>query len=522
MKKKLLLASFIIVALSLVFISGVKGKTSSANGDALYFRGKVYLVAINSGAAELYKIDNTKITKTATINAIAGDAGCQDFIDAVLTIDSNGLYIVLTDGKYIYKYDVNDPYNPVLFKKSNDNSNDKYLGLGKMYNQIFSVSNHGLRIWSDNMEIYYTANINNPLPHNIKFSQQGSFVFNINNGKLEIYDAFSQKLLSAINLAARDSHERNIYNDQTDSSIYLVDDRAVKQVDFSGNIIKSFKHTSSQGYDIAYVPGDDHLYFSDGIGIVKLNKSDLKPLSWIYTEEFSGPSGLAAGLKVVSDNYGEKIFVFDNYNIIILDQAYNKIGAIAIDNNNQFCLARESLSLILDKPAALAGEAVALSGRGFSPEEILSIYLSDKKIDSTKADNRGRFFKTITVPRFNPNILEFKPGKTDIKILGENSGRTYSVNFQIEGMVEAGFSLSVNKNRALAGEEVALSGRGFNPNEYVIIYVADKKVALARTDDNGGFSAVITMPEVKPGRTEIRVSGENFGSKNYSIDFTIE
>lgn len=523
MKKKLIIAGFIAVALPLILVSGTKGKTgSSYNGDALYFRGKIYLSAINSGAAELYKIENTKITKVAVIRANAGKFGCQGFSDALLNIEPRGLFLFLTDGDYVYKYDINDERNPVLYKKSNDDTDSKFIGLGKMDNKVYSVSDQGLKIWDDDMRVFYNARLNNSLPRNIKFSKQGSFIFNINNDKLEIYDAFSQKLISSIDLEVNDNHERNIYNDETDGSIYLADDEEVKQVDFSGNIIKSFKHTSAQAYDIAYTPGDDHLYFSDGLGIVKLNKTDLKPLSWIYAKDFSGPNGWATGLKVVRDNYGEKIFVFDGFNIIVLDQDYKKIGTILTNGGNLICSTPENLSLALSKDSAVGGSEVIVSGRGFSQGEELSIYLADRKIDSAKADNNGRFVKAVTVPRFNPNRPEFKPGRTDIKALGENSGKTYSINFQIEKNIEEGFSLSVDKDSGLPGEEVVLSGRGFNRNEYVIIYIADKKVALAKTDQDGAFSATIIIPEVKPGKTEIRVVGENFGSKNYMIPFTIE
>lgn len=527
MKKKLIIAGFITVALSLIFISGTKGKTgSSYNGDALYFRGKIYLSAINSGVAELYKIENTKISKVATVKANAGKFGCQGFIDALLNIESRGLFLFLTDGEYVYKYDINDELNPVLYKKSNDDTNSKFIGLGKMDNKVYSVSDQGLKIWDDDMRVFYNARLNNSLPRNIKFSKQGSFIFNINRDRLEIYDAFSQKLISSIDLEVNDNHERNIYNDETDGSIYLSDDQQVKQVDFSGNIIKSFKHNSEQGYDIAYTPGDDHLYFSDGLGIVKLNKMDLKPLSWVYTKDFSGPNGWATGLKVVRDNYGEKIFVFDGFNIIVLDQDYKKIGTILTNNGSPICSTPESLFLALSKNSAVGGSEVIVSGRGFSQDEELSIYLANKKIDSARADNNGRFLKTVTIPRFNPNKPDFKSGPTDIKVLGEISSKTYSINFKIEkGIeegVEEGFSLSADNNSGLPGEKIVLSGRGFNPNEYVIIYIADQKVALAKTDQNGAFSATIVIPEVKPSKTEIRVTGENYGSKQYMIVFTIK
>lgn len=525
MKKKLLLASFVIIALSLVFISGVKGGTSShVNGDALYFKGKIYLATANSGAAGLYQIDNAKITKVATVNAIAGTSGCVGFIDAVLNVESGGLFMFLTDGEYVYKYDINDPANPVLFKKSNDSTNSRFIGLGKIDNKVYSVSDQGVKIWNDDMEVFYNANINNSLPHNIGFSKKGNFIFNINYDQLEIYDAYSQKLVSSINLTVNDNHEREIYNDEASGTIYLVDDQAVKQVDFSGKVIKSFKHTSNQGYDIAYAPGDDYLYFSDGLGVAKLNKVTLKPVSWAYTKNFSGANGWATDLKVVRDNYGEKIIIFDNDEIIILDQDYKKVGSIRADNSGSVCLAEENLSLTLDKNDALAGSEVRLSGRGYSPGENLLIYLGNRKISSTGADSQGRFSKIITVPQFDANTPEFRPGLMDIKVLGDSSGKTYSINFQIDASIDNSSvpvsAPSVTKNHGLPGEEVVINSLVFNPGEFILIYFANQKVGSVYADSTGYFSKTIVVPDVTPGKYEINI-GPQFGN-GYVITFEVD
>lgn len=510
-----------MIALSFVFISGVRGKASSRiNGDVVQYKGVVYLATVNSGAVELHEITNTKITKVATINSVAGNSGCQGFIDAALNIEERGIFLFLTDGKYVYKYDINDSGRPMLFKKSNDSANGRFIGLGKIDNNVYSVSDQGIKVWNDEMDVSYSVNFNNSFAHNIKFSKQGSFIFNIKGDQLEIYDASSQKLISSIDMQVNDSHERNIYNDETDGTIYLVDDQAVKQVDFSGNVIKSFKHTSNQGYDIAYTPGDGHLYFSDGIGIVKLRKSDLKPLSWVYTKDFSGPDGWASGLKVVRDGYGEKIVVFDNYNITVLNQDFKKIGSIRLDNNEPLCLIGENLSLNLDYNHAVAGSEVALSGRGYGSGENLLIYLNNKKIDSVYADNSGRFLKSIIVPQFNANTPEFRPGRMDIKVLGESSGKSYSINFQIEESGTADSARSVNKKHGLPGEEVALSGSGFNPGEYLLIYFADKKIDSVYADSLGSFAKVIVIPDIKPGKYEIKISPQ-FGN-GYIIKFEVD
>ncbi|MBI4778882.1 hypothetical protein HY797_00320 [Candidatus Falkowbacteria bacterium] len=427
MKKKLFIAGFIMIALSFVFISGVRGKASSRiNGDVVQYKGVVYLATVNSGAVELHEITNTKITKVATINSVAGNSGCQGFIDAALNIEERGIFLFLTDGKYVYKYDINDSGRPMLFKKSNDSANGRFIGLGKIDNNVYSVSDQGIKVWNDEMDVSYSVNFNNSFAHNIKFSKQGSFIFNIKGDQLEIYDASSQKLMD----------------------------------------------------------------------------------------------GWASGLKVVRDGYGEKIVVFDNYNITVLNQDFKKIGSIRLDNNEPLCLIGENLSLNLDYNHAVAGSEVALSGRGYGSGENLLIYLNNKKIDSVYADNSGRFLKSIIVPQFNANTPEFRPGRMDIKVLGESSGKSYSINFQIEESGTADSARSVNKKHGLPGEEVALSGSGFNPGEYLLIYFADKKIDSVYADSLGSFAKVIVIPDIKPGKYEIKISPQ-FGN-GYIIKFEVD
>lgn len=516
MKKKLLFLIIALAILALISTNGAKGKIYSYfNGDALYYRGAVYLVTTDSGMAELYQIDNNQIVLTSKIKATAESAVCDGFVDGVLNVELGGLFLFLTDGKYVYKYDINNPSDPRLFKKSNDGTSSVFLGLGKMDNKVYSVAEQGIKIWDDDLAVFYNATLTNSIPHNLKFSKKGGFIFNVNNDKLEIYDAYSPKLISLIDIQASDNHERNIFNDETSGTIYAVDDRAVKQFDFAGNVIESFKHTSSQGYDIAYTPGDDHLFFSDGIGIVKLNKNDLKPLSWIYTKNFNGTGGWATGLKVVRDDYGEKIIIFTGNNIVILNQDLKKVGAIATSDPGNICLAQESVFLSVNLNSATPGSEVFLSGRGFDPGEEVSIYLADKKVSSAKADNYGRFYRAVVVP-------SIKSGLTNIKAMGESSNKNYEVNFQIEGATIPTGSKPVmlDKYSAISGEEILVSGIGYNPKEYVLIYLSFDKIGVALVDSAGAFSKTVKIPTVQSGAKDIRVQG-NDSAISHSVDFRV-
>jgi hypothetical protein len=108
----------------------------------------------------------------------------------------------------------------------------------------------------------------------------------------------------------------------------------------------------------------------------------------------------------------------------------------------------------------------------------------------------------------------------DIKVLGENSGKSYSINFEIEKSDTADLAQSVNKRHGLPGEEVALNGSGFNPGEFLLIYFADKKIDSVYADSFGSFAKTIVVPNVRPGKYEIKISPQ-FGN-GYIIKFEVD
>ena len=127
------------------------------------------------------------------------------------------------------------------------------------------------------------------------------------------------------------------------------------------------------------------------------------------------------------------------------------------------------------------------------------------------------------VPQYNSTKPEFKPGKMDIRILGDSSGKTYSTNFQIDGVetsADNGFALSVNKQHGIAGEEVVINGSGFNQREYLLIYFGGKKIDAVYADNIGSFSKVIAVPNVRPGKYDIKVGPPS--GNGYIITFEVD
>ena len=140
-----------------------------------------------------------------------------------------------------------------------------------------------------------------------------------------------------------------------------------------------------------------------------------------WTTSLGGPRGWAMGLKVVY-NDGDKVVVFNNANILVLNDKLNKLATYqAVEQADP--QVTENLFLNLDHNFGTSGTIITLTGGGYFPNEILAIDFAGVKSQVT-TDAQGHFTKDLVVPSVNS-------GQTDIKVVGQNSQLSYSISFRI-------------------------------------------------------------------------------------------
>ncbi|MBI4812661.1 hypothetical protein HY798_04505 [Candidatus Falkowbacteria bacterium] len=400
------------------------GKTKSYySGDAISYNGEIVISSVNMGGAEIFKLAGGKITKTAEINSPeARYAGGGDFYEMVFNEEGGRLYAYMVDGRYLYKYDVTSSDSPALTAKTKDNSWDWFLNLDRVGGNIMTIGTRGLKIWNSEMEVINSYNAVNDYYRNIQISPSGNYLFNIDNDVLKIIDADSREEKTNIDLNINEKHNRKLLIDENEGAISVVDDRELAKYNFSGKLIKSFKHISNLGYDTDGLAGKDHFYFSDGVGVVKMDKEKLTPVKWIYTSSLGGGNGWAMRLKVVNLAGKEKIIVFNNSSIIALNDNLKMEAFFRATEKDEG--PTEGLRLSVDKSRAPGGSLVSLRGGGFGQNENLEIDFAGEKTEA-KADSKGEFTKVIETPRVDA-------GGYDIKVIGKNSGLSYNLGFYIE------------------------------------------------------------------------------------------
>ncbi|MFA6393752.1 MAG: hypothetical protein WCW25_02685 [Patescibacteria group bacterium] len=429
MKTKILAISILMVLLFGAAKTEAKTKPYYS-GDAIA-AGDITLVGtVNMGFYELFGLDKNGISRLAVIRpAEEFYVGNKNFLGAAFANENGKIFAYLVDGRYIYKYDLSDPYLPVLAKKVKDSQWDWFMDVRVAGDNIYTIGKHGVKVWNNDLEAINAFNgLTNESAYNMTFSGNGNFIFNLEEGKLKIYDARARKYVSEVAITVNEKHNRKIYNDAVSGRLIIADDENLLSMNFDGTGKKFVRHISNLGYDVAGSDNKSYLYFSDGLGLVKFDKATLKPLAWKYAKDlFGGESAWMMGLKVVSRPSGDVIITFTDSAIVALDAKLNRIGYIKSteDNIGPF----EPLALSVDKNRAPRGANFLLTGRGFMQSEPVDVMIGDTKY-IVRADANGRFSQIFTIPE-KISGAQF-PLPSDVKVESQYSGLKYSIGFTIE------------------------------------------------------------------------------------------
>lgn len=426
MKKIIILSVALVSLISIFFIvkSGESSTQSYYSGDAISYQDSVYVATTNTGSLEIFKLEGQELislTKIRPYDSLFNTYG--KFYDAKFSQEDNRLYVYAVSNYTIYKYElVGADLN--LVKKTTNSFWEWYNRIDKIGNNLATISAKGTKLFNTDLESIVSYDFKNAAaPYNISGDNQ-KFILSVDESEsaLKIYNLKTTSLAGEAPLDFKyEKGNRRAYQD-ADGYIYAIDDYAAKKFDSAGNLLASFKHLDYQGFDMAASGNTEYVYFSNGVGVVKLDK-EMKLKDYAWTGNMGGYAGWAMGLKVVY-NQGDKIIVFNNSNILILNDKLDKIASVTATAEAE-AYSLENLFLNLDKNTAPSGSDILVSGGGFLPEETVNINFNGGSLITVPTDYRGRFSVKIKVPDM-PN------GAYDIKASGNNSKLNYSIAFRVE------------------------------------------------------------------------------------------
>ncbi|MGE5425983.1 MAG: hypothetical protein ACM3PZ_02830 [Bacillota bacterium] len=421
MKKKTIFALTLAI-LSIGFASFTLGKTKSYySGDAIAFDGRLYVATANTGSLEVFQLNGSSLNRIAKVKARDERFNTeQAYSDALLRVEDGSLVVYATSGRKIDRYSVNG--SSISLDDSIVNTYwEWYNQLDEIDGKLITLSERGIKVWNEDMQIIDEhAYTNVVTPYNLQGA--GKKVYNIQDGSLRVYDLATRQVQLTIPLNYRiDPSAHKSYID-ANGNIFAVDDYYAKKFSPNGKLLASFRHLDHEGYDLSASGHSGFVYFSDGVGVVKLDADTMEAVDWEWTGGISGSQGWAMGLKVVNLD-GDKLVLFNNSNISVLDSSLKKIASFRADEEEEPA-PKDSLYLNVDKNRGAVNSEVLVTGGGFVPDEPLELTLGSKKLNLV-ADYRGRFSQKVTVPGE-------RPGGYDIKLVGQKSKLSYSIAFYIE------------------------------------------------------------------------------------------
>ncbi|MFA5184667.1 MAG: hypothetical protein WC456_04045 [Patescibacteria group bacterium] len=419
-----------LIILSLFLLSGVfflvhysQSQTKSYySGDAVSFQGKVYVATTNSDSLELFLLAGNDLQLLAKVRPTDKTFNRPiNFYDVKFFPQADRLFVYAISDFSLYKYELVG--NQLNFVSSQKNTYwEWYNRVDKFGDYLVTVSDKGVKIWNENMEVIGGAPIvDKAAPYNLR-AYNNNYVLDVRDNQLLVYSlGTGQATLNIPVNYKTNPGNRQAYQD-ADGNLYIVDDYYTKKFNLDGKLLGSFQHLDYAGYDVAASGQSDYIYFSNGVGVVKLDKATMKVAAYRFTGGLAGPRGWAMGLKVVAAA-GDKIVVFNNANILVLDDKLNKIASFKA-TESEAETSTENLFLKLDRTFGGANAAVTLTGGGYFPDEELAIDFGGSKTKAT-ADRRGRFTQKLTVPALAAKAV-------DIRVIGESSQLSYSIAFNIQ------------------------------------------------------------------------------------------
>ncbi|MFH1326280.1 MAG: hypothetical protein ABIH48_02320 [Candidatus Falkowbacteria bacterium] len=442
-----LAVSMLVISASLLMpLVDIQGVDQSySTGDAIVYHNEIIIGSTNTGVLEIFKQSGNEIVKQANIVSFSNKY--DRFFDVAFSQEGDKLYAYIVNGGYLLKYNISNTTQPALISSIKDNADDWFMRVQRINDYIVTTGSKGVKPWNFDMQVVDNY-VNPDKNYNVSLAKNGQFLFDVKtdynsdteNDLIKVIDTSARKVIADEQIVLNHNYDRQVYFDSDRQLVYIVGDRVLKQINLKTKAVDNFKHAGGQGFSADGIAGKDYVYFSDGLGVVKIGPN-MKLIDGVHIYKLAVADSWSMGIRALDYNGQDRVVVFNHSNIMVLDGnldlvAYYKPQEYApqtgIDN------VKEPLSLSLDKNRAPRNTQISLHGTGFGAYEELSIeFLKRDRLmgESIKAqaDANGGFSKIITIPSDMPaGISRVSAINGDIKVTGLSSELNYSIGFTIE------------------------------------------------------------------------------------------
>src|SRR5574344_1891919 len=149
MKKKIAGLLFLsVVAIFCIVSAGRTNYKSYYSGDAVNYQGDLIIASTDSGSLEVFKLEDKTLVRALKFKAPNSPLDKTDDFSSVKLNEENGrLFAYATSAYTLYKYDISNLANPVVFAKQKNTYYEWYKRVDKFGSNIVTVSDKNVRLW---------------------------------------------------------------------------------------------------------------------------------------------------------------------------------------------------------------------------------------------------------------------------------------------------------------------------------------------------------------------------------------
>ena len=149
------LMAVILMAVAIMAVPFTYGRVKPYyDGDAINYHGRLLMASTNMGRLQIMEVNDGHIAVLAElIPDKTGYLPGDDFYNCVFHGESSELFLYAVNGRYLYKYNINNPQVPELVGKVKDNSWDWFRSVAVFNGKITTAGTKGIKIWNNNLQV---------------------------------------------------------------------------------------------------------------------------------------------------------------------------------------------------------------------------------------------------------------------------------------------------------------------------------------------------------------------------------
>jgi hypothetical protein len=289
------------------------------DGDAIAYRDKIVIGSTNMNGLEVFVVEGKSVKRIIAMHTFEYTyGGGKDFTDLGLRQEDDRLYLYATNGRSLFKYNISDLRTAKLERTYINTFWDNMIGLKSYDDKLVTIGSNGVSLYNNNLKIIDSFKVYNNHQTNIDFGYFGKRIYSIVGNDLQIYSTTDRRFVATTTIRNLNGLNRKTWS--VGQYLYLVDDKSLLKIDLAGTIVKRQKLNGPLGFDVAGSYGNNVAYYSNGQTVTKFKLGNLATVKTVNVNGLvKNVTNWAIGLNVVKTSQGERVIVFDNEAIVVLD-----------------------------------------------------------------------------------------------------------------------------------------------------------------------------------------------------------